>query len=63
MKNGIETKEGYYPVNDEKNNNLYKKYKELADKETNVIFGGRLAEYRYYDMKDVIEAVFKQWNY
>ena len=58
-----ETKEGYYPVNDEKNNNLYKKYKELADKETNVIFGGRLAEYRYYDMKDVIEAVFKQWNY
>jgi UDP-galactopyranose mutase len=58
-----ETKEGYYPVNDEKNNNLYKQYKELADKETNVIFGGRLAEYRYYDMKDVIEAVFKQWNY
>ena len=58
-----ETKEGYYPVNDEKNNNLYQKYKELADKETNVIFGGRLAEYRYYDMKDVIEAVFKQWNY
>ena len=39
-----ETKEGYYPVNDEKNNNLYKQYKELADKETNVIFGGRLAE-------------------
>ena len=46
-----------------KNNNLYKQYKELADKEKNVIFGGRLAEYRYYDMKDVIEAVFKQWNY
>ena len=58
-----ETKEGYYPVNDEKNNNLYKQYKELADKETNVIFGGRLAEYRYYDMKDVIEAVFQKWEY
>ena len=58
-----ETKEGYYPVNDEENNNLYKQYKELADKETNVLFGGRLAEYRYYDMKDIIENVFKQWNY
>jgi len=57
-----ETKEAYYPVNDEKNNNLYKKYKELANKEDNVIFGGRLAEYRYYDMKDIIEAVFRQWN-
>ena len=57
-----ETKEGYYPVNDEKNNNLYKLYKELADKEKNVIFGGRLAEYKYYDMKDIIENVFKQWE-
>ena len=57
-----ETKEGYYPVNDEKNNKLYQQYKELADKETNVIFGGRLAEYKYYDMKDVIEAVFKKWD-
>jgi len=57
-----ETKEAYYPVNDEKNNNLYKKYKILADKEENVIFGGRLAEYRYYDMKDIIEAVFRYWN-
>ena len=57
-----ETKEGYYPVNDEKNNNLYKQYKELANKEYNVLFGGRLAEYKYYDMKDIIEAVFKQWN-
>jgi len=57
-----ETKEGYYPVNDEKNNNLYKQYKELAGKESNVLFGGRLAEYKYYDMKDIIEAVFKQWN-
>ena len=56
------TKEGYYPVNDEKNNQLYAKYKELADQEKNVIFGGRLAEYKYYDMKDIIEAVFKIWN-
>ncbi|ORY20623.1 UDP-galactopyranose mutase [Neocallimastix californiae] len=57
-----ETKEGYYPINDEKNNNLYKKYKELADKEKNVIFGGRLAEYKYYDMKDIIESVFNYWD-
>ena len=57
-----ETKEGYYPINDEKNNNLYKKYKELADKEKHVIFGGRLAEYKYYDMKDIIESVFNYWD-
>ena len=57
-----ESKEGYYPVNDEKNNNLYKLYKELADKEKNVIFGGRLAEYKYYDMKDIIENVLKLWD-
>ena len=49
---------GYYPVNDEKNTNLYNKYKELADKEKNVIFGGRLAEYKYYDMDDVIKRAF-----
>lgn len=47
--------EPYYPVNDEKNNRLYQKYKELADKEQNVIFGGRLAEYKYYDMHQIIE--------
>ena len=41
--------EPYYPVNDEKNNSLYNKYKSLAEKENNVIFGGRLAEYKYYD--------------
>lgn len=49
--------EPYYPVNDEKNNTLYAKYKELADVEENVIFGGRLAEYKYYDMAPVIEKV------
>ena len=47
--------EPYYPINDERNNNLYQKYKELANKETNVIFGGRLAEYKYYDMAPIIE--------
>ncbi len=46
--------EPYYPVNDEKNNNLYKKYKELSEKEERVIFGGRLGSYKYYDMHNVI---------
>ena len=49
--------EPYYPVNDQKNNELYQQYKKLADKETNVIFGGRLAEYKYYDMAPIIEQV------
>ena len=48
--------EPYYPVNDEKNSSLYQKYKELAEKETNVVFGGRLGEYKYYDMDRVIRA-------
>lgn len=48
--------EPYYPVNDEKNNSLFEKYRELADKEANVIFGGRLGNYKYYDMDKVIEA-------
>ncbi len=46
--------EPFYPVNDERNNALYLRYRELADAETNVIFGGRLAEYKYYDMGPVI---------
>ena len=46
--------EKYYTVNDDKNNALAEKYRELASKEKNVIFGGRLAEYKYYDMDDVI---------
>ncbi len=49
--------EPYYPVNDDANTALYAKYKELADKEPNVIFGGRLAEYKYYDMAPVVEKV------
>lgn len=52
--------EPYYPVNDEKNGVLYKKYKELADKEENIIFGGRLGEYKYYDMDAVIASVLEK---
>lgn len=48
--------EPYYPINDDKNNEMYKKYKALADTETNVIFGGRLATYKYYDMHQIIAA-------
>lgn len=51
--------EAYYPVNDEKNNKLYIKYKELADKEKNIIFGGRLGDYKYYDMDKVINAALE----
>ena len=51
--------EPYYPVNDDKNNALYLRYKALADKETDVIFGGRLAEYKYYDMASIIEKVMR----
>ena len=48
--------EPYYPVNDEKNSKLYEEYKKLADAESNVIFGGRLGEYKYYDMDKVIAS-------
>ena len=47
--------EPYYPVNDEKNRSLYEKYRALAEKEAHVTFGGRLGEYKYYDMDAVIE--------
>ena len=50
-----EGSEPYYPVNDGKNNALYLKYKELAEREKNVIFGGRLAESKYYDMHHIVE--------
>jgi UDP-galactopyranose mutase len=49
-------KEPFYPINDESNTKKYKQYQAVADKEVNVIFGGRLAEYRYYDMHQVIAA-------
>ena len=52
--------EPYYTVNDEKNSSLYAKYKELAEKEENVIFGGRLGEYKYYDMDQVIAAALEK---
>ena len=51
--------EPYYPVNDEKNGKLYLKYKELADKEDKVIFGGRLGQYKYFDMDDVIDSALE----
>ena len=51
--------EPYYPVNDERNNALVDQYRELAMKEENVIFGGRLAEYKYYDMAPTIESAIK----
>ena len=52
--------EPYYPVNDEKNGALYAEYKKLADAEPKVIFGGRLGEYRYYDMDQVIAAALER---
>ena len=48
--------EAYYPVNDDRNSKLYKEYEELAKKEKNVLFGGRLGQYKYYDMDKVIDA-------
>ena len=56
FKDGLEP---YYPVNDERNNSLAEKYRVLASHEKNVIFGGRLAEYKYYDMAPIIEKVIK----
>lgn len=61
----VEWQEGmepYYPVNDVKNSALYARYKELADRETDVVFGGRLAEYRYYDMAPVIGSAMKMFS-
>lgn len=49
----------YYPINNERNNKLYSQYTELALQESNVIFGGRLAEYKYYDMHQIVENVLK----
>ena len=54
--------EPYYPVNDEKNGALYEKYKKLAEGEKNVIFGGRLGEYKYYDMDKTVEAAFEKFS-
>ena len=56
------TGEPYYPVNDDRNNAIYQQYKALADKEERVLFGGRLAEYRYYNMDEVIESAMNLWK-
>lgn len=53
------SKEAYYTINNEKNNNILEKYQKKAEKLKNVIFGGRLAEYKYYDMDDTIESALK----
>lgn len=52
--------EAYYPVNDQVNNEIYRKYRELADQEQDIIFGGRLAEYKYYDMHQVIASALEK---
>ena len=60
----VEWEEGmepYYPINDDKNHAILEKYQELAQKESSVIFGGRLAEYKYYDMAPIVETVLKMW--
>ena len=54
--------EPYYPINDEKNSSLYERYKEKADAEEKVVFGGRLAEYKYYDMDKVIEIAIERFS-
>ena len=53
------TSDPYYPINDELNNDLYKKYDDLKNQEKNIIFGGRLTEYKYYDMHQIIAAAMK----
>lgn len=54
--------EPYYPVNDDKNIALYKQYKQLSDKEDKIIFGGRLAQYKYYDMAPIVEQVLEMFD-
>ena len=55
----VQGDEPYYAVNDEKNTKLYEKYRDLADKQDKVIFGGRLGLYKYFDMDDTIIAAWK----
>ena len=54
--------EPYYPINDDKNHTIFKKYQTLAQQEKNVIFGGRLAEYKYYDMAPIVENILNKTN-
>jgi UDP-galactopyranose mutase len=61
----VEYREGmepYYPVNDEKNNALAEAYRSLAEQEKDVIFGGRLGQYKYFDMAPVIEQVLERFH-
>lgn len=55
-------KEPYYPINDNKNNLLFKSYQELANQQTQTLFGGRLAQYTYADMDDTITAALELWR-
>jgi len=54
--------EPYYPINDEENNKLYEKYKKLSEEKTQYLFGGRLAEYKYYDMAPIVEKVIERYK-
>ncbi|MDD6517011.1 MAG: UDP-galactopyranose mutase [Prevotella sp.] len=58
----VDGSEAFYPVNDATNDGLYKHYRSMADAQKDVVFGGRLAEYRYYDMDKVIESAIDVWN-
>lgn len=58
-KSWVKGEEAYYPMNDDKNSELYKKYVKLSKKEDNVIFGGRLGMYQYFDMWQVIDEALK----
>lgn len=55
-------KESYYPVNDDKNNAMYNKYKKLSEQDDSVIFGGRLAEYKYYDMHQIVASALHKFK-
>ena len=55
----VQGKEPYYPINNDRNNNIYEQYKKIAENESKVIFGGRLGEYKYYDMHKVIERALE----
>ena len=57
-----EMKEPMFPINDERSNNIYLKYEELAEKENKIIFAGRLGKYKYYSMQDIIKEVFEQFG-
>lgn len=57
-----EGNEAYYPINDERNSAVYQAYRRLAEQEQDILFGGRLAEYRYYDMDEVIASALDKWR-